>query len=218
MKKYLITTLISLFVNNIYAQLIPISTDNDCSYDEAGAYYQDANSYFNPYEGTWVYQNGNEQLIVKLRKATEINSLTNVTRDLIIGEYKYVNAAGTTLLNTLGEYDVNYNLQSKHTISGSCVFDFNDNFSSGFQDCVTSINGLKLSHGYEDTVTGKVGHGPFFVAIKSQGVNTQMKLMIYTDTRKLVLVNDPELGETYELVSTNNSNIIPGGFYVLTKQ
>lgn len=218
MKKYLATTLIILFINNIYAQLTPISTGDDCFYDETGAYYQDANGYFNPYEGTWVYQNGNEQLTVKLRTTTEINSSTNVTRDLIIGEYKYINAAGETVLNTLAEYDVNYGLQSEHTISGSCVFDFNDNFSSGFQDCVTSINGLKLSHSYEDTVSDKVGHGPFFVAIKSQGMNTQMKLMIYTDTRKLVLVNDPELGETYELVSTNNSNIIPSGFYVLTKQ
>lgn len=198
------------------SQIIAIDTDAKCDRDVAGAYYNDINSYLDPYVGTWQYQNGNELLIVKLRKVYSVNNLNS--EDLLIGEYKYINSSNIEKLNTLSNFNVDSTNQYNHAIEGNCVFDYYDYLGGkDFTDCIPSIGSVGLTHRYEDITNNISGGGLFYMAIKSQGTITQLKLFISTDTTNYQMSTDSEGNQYVETVNTNVS-LIPNGYYILTKQ
>ena len=88
------------------------------------AYYKDINNSLNPFEGTFVYTNGNSQLTIQLvKKVQQYNG--SYYEDLLIGEYRYIKNE-VEIINTLSGIDQNYINQSKHEISGNMIIDNND--------------------------------------------------------------------------------------------
>lgn len=92
------------------------------------AYYKDINNFLNQFEGTWRFQQGAEQLEIKLRKKEMM--LQNpgpyqIYEDVLIGEYKYLNAAGVEKVNSLPNFtvehlkDTDYNLYSGPKLQNS---------------------------------------------------------------------------------------------------
>ncbi len=88
-----------------------------------GIYYKDLNNLLNPFEGTWLYTNGNTTVkFVLIKKVLQQNHLHY--EDLIIGEYLYIKN-GQTIVNTLGMIDNNYSNQRQHSINGNQILSNN---------------------------------------------------------------------------------------------
>jgi hypothetical protein len=65
----------------------------------------------NQFEGTWIYQNGQEYLEVRFLKKEMMlrNSGPNqYYEDNLVGEYKYIDSNGVERVNSLSNLDINY--------------------------------------------------------------------------------------------------------------
>lgn len=81
------------------------------------AYYKDVDGIMNKFEGTWIYQNGNTSLTIKLEKK-EAYFNNRYYRDRLVGEYKYT-VDGVDVVNYLPRFnDSNVN-DSQRSIKGS---------------------------------------------------------------------------------------------------
>ncbi len=84
-----------------------------------GAYHKDMNNLLNPFEGTYIYTNGNTSLKIVLQKKTmSYNSV--YYEDMLIGEYQYIEN-GIEKVNTLNKLNINYSDKSNHSIDGSLI-------------------------------------------------------------------------------------------------
>ncbi len=95
----------------------PIIDIEDYSYKNsiANAYYKDVNNYLNPFEGTWIYTDGNISFKIIIEK--EVQGYTGKFYvDALKGEYLYVKN-GFEKINTLS----NLNNQYHHAISGNSI-------------------------------------------------------------------------------------------------
>src|SRR5690606_103459 len=92
----------------------PIFPLDDWDYGQANSYYKDLNNKLNPFEGTWLYTNGNTSLKIILEKRLmQFNGDYYI--DLIVGEYRYVEN-GVEKINTLS--DLSLDLGEDHSIYG----------------------------------------------------------------------------------------------------
>jgi hypothetical protein len=76
------------------------------------AYRKDIQNFQNQFEGTWVYQNGQEYLEVQLIKKEMMlwNPGPNqYYEDRLVGEYKYLNSNGVEQVNSLFNLNENHN-------------------------------------------------------------------------------------------------------------
>lgn len=118
---FIITFLFSIFC---FSQNPIIDLLDDDGSALSGAYYKDVNNLLNPFEGTYVYSNGNTTFkIVLKKKVMQYNR--EYYEDLIIGEYEYT-VNGLIVMNTLPEIDIVYNNQRQHNIGGNFVIDYNE--------------------------------------------------------------------------------------------
>lgn len=84
-----------------------------------GYYMQDMNLLLNPFEGTYLYTNGNTSFkIILVKKEQQYNG--RYYEDLIIGEYQYIEN-GVEKVNTLNQINTVYNDQRSHTIDGNWI-------------------------------------------------------------------------------------------------
>lgn len=82
-------------------------------------YLKDVNNVLNPFEGTWVYTNGNTSLkIVLVKKSMRL--LATYYEDLIIGEYQYIEN-GVERFNSLSDLNTVYPNDYKHKIVGNFI-------------------------------------------------------------------------------------------------
>ncbi len=89
-----------------------------------GYYVKDINNLLNPFEGTYLYTNGNTSFkIILIKKVQQYNG--RYYEDLIIGEYQYIKN-GVEIVNTLNQINTVYNNQRVHNIDGNFVV--NNNF------------------------------------------------------------------------------------------
>lgn len=103
MKKFIIISTILLFINNCFGQNI-VELSQDTYYKApSGTYLKDINHTFDPYIGTWKYQNGNQILIIKLEKVEMYYySEYGTYEDFIKGNYSYSTDGGITyVVNTI---------------------------------------------------------------------------------------------------------------------
>ncbi|WP_395043004.1 DUF6705 family protein [Flavobacterium sp.] len=114
---YLITVIMTLFSCN--AQTVIPMNSNLVPFTN-GAYYSDTDYELNKYIGTWKYENGNENLIIVLQKILN-HQYRGYSKDILIGEYKYVDATGVTIVNTLPLMNVALSSQLLHNISGANI-------------------------------------------------------------------------------------------------
>jgi hypothetical protein len=117
-----------------------------------GYYVQDLNFLLNPFEGTYLYSNGNTSFkILLVKKEQQYNG--RYYEDLIIGEYLYTN--GVITVNTLNEINTVYNDQRSHNIDGNFVV--NNNFREW--KCPTCpANEKRLSLSIRDAATERYAH------------------------------------------------------------
>ncbi|GEC79467.1 DUF6705 family protein [Flavobacterium aquatile] len=84
------------------------------------AYLKDTTNELNKYIGTWKYQSGNESLTIILDKFLHYD-FDAYFKDILIGEYKYVDATGATIINSLPDMTDSAVDPLEHNIS-SAVF------------------------------------------------------------------------------------------------
>ena len=104
MKKLIKTTIIILFFNTAIAQNIINVKGTSTRMDvPAGTYLKDIDHTFDPFLGTWKYQNGNEILIIKLEKVEQhLDAEYGTYFDFIKGNYSYSTDGGATyVVNTI---------------------------------------------------------------------------------------------------------------------
>lgn len=119
-----------------------------------GYYSKDINNLLNPFQGTYIYTNGNTSFkIILTKKVQQYNG--RFYEDLIIGEYQYIKN-GIEQINTLSNLNVVYNNQAiKHAISGKLIV--NNNFR--FWKCPQcNINEKRLSAGIKDRSTNRFAY------------------------------------------------------------
>lgn len=103
--KIIYLTFVLLFISIRSTAQNPILDINNETYYEAtpGTYFKDLNHTFDPFLGTWKYQNGNEILIIKFEKVEMYYSTEfSVYEDYIKGNYSYSTDGGSTyIVNTI---------------------------------------------------------------------------------------------------------------------
>lgn len=112
MKTIKIIILILLFVNNSLGQnIINVDSPNTRMDVPAGTYLKDINHTFDPFLGTWKYQNGNEILVVTLEKVEMyLDTEYSTYYDFIKGNYSYTTDGGATyVVNTIAQNAGNNN-------------------------------------------------------------------------------------------------------------
>lgn len=94
----------------------------------SNAYYKDLNNYHNLYVGRWLYTNGTTSLEIVFRKKNyhySTSGRTNVYKDFLIGEYKYIEN-GVQKVNTLDDLNIDrQNIMDYNIVSMGRVFKHN---------------------------------------------------------------------------------------------
>jgi hypothetical protein len=118
-----------------------------------GYYVKDINNLLNPFEGTYLYTNGNTSFkIILVKKVQQFNG--RYYEDLIIGEYQYIEN-GIEKVNTLNQINTVYNDQRSHNIDGNWIV--NNNFR--MWRCPTcAVNEKRLSLSIRDVATDRYAH------------------------------------------------------------
>ena len=179
--------------------------EGKCAGYNSNTYYNDINNRLNHYEGTWKYQNGNEILLIKLRKV--LNTRTNgSTEDILIGEYKYIDNAGVEKTNTLSVFNTNNTDQTFHAIYVHCI----DNFSKPVCDiCDPNIKRvLGMFRDPNKDVAGSMYMGKTMV-----GGDEAIRMFLRTEST-VPIVDSDGIAIDFQYVGFT----IPMGWYTLIKQ
>lgn len=202
--KNLIKILIICSFISCKAQSI-VSYEGQCTGVESNTYYNDVNNRLNNYEGTWKYQNGNEILIIKLRKV--LNTKTSSTEDVLIGEYQYIDNAGIEKINTIAAFNTNNVDQTFHAIYVHCI----DNFSKPVCD-ICDPNIKRVLAMYRDPNKGI--NGNMYMGKTMVGGNEAIQMYLISDGYQVINNSPDELDLQYTYVGVT----IPKGWYTLIKQ
>jgi len=115
--KKIIILLLTITAFSCKSQIIP--QNNAYVNIPQGAYIKDTQNFLDNFVGTWQYQNGNEQFTITFAKELHYN-YDSWYQDILIGEYKYVNSSGVTLINTLADMTIpNFLDPLNHQIDGA---------------------------------------------------------------------------------------------------
>jgi hypothetical protein len=158
------TLYIIFFIStSIFAQS-PIIDIEEYTYKSEieNAYYKDINNYFNDFEGTWLYTNGNTSLKIVLTKET-MQYTGKFYTDGITGEYQYIEN-GLEKRNTLS----NTNQYLKGIWS---AFLMKNEFHPICENCQPNERRLNIS--FSDRTRGL--HGTFI--FKKTIINGQIALV-----------------------------------------
>ncbi|NBL63846.1 hypothetical protein GV828_01385 [Flavobacterium sp. NST-5] len=168
--------------------------------DIPGAYHKDTQNLLNPFEGTYLYTNGNTSFkIVFQKKIMSSRSNGYLFEDLLIGEYQYIEN-GLEKVNTLPKLNINYSNKHKHSISTNHIIMPGN---VGCEDCVAGEKAL-----YGGLVDGASDNTARFI-IRRITVNGQPAIKVHIGWRyREHVVGTPE----------GPHASIPGGDYVLIKQ
>ncbi|WP_369998504.1 DUF6705 family protein [Winogradskyella sp.] len=118
MKKHiLILSILMTLSCKAQSVIVPIGSGED--FEKTPNYYKkDVNNEFDKFEGTWKYQNGNNEVTFKLKKEEHYQTSSESNyMDLLVGEYQY-KEDGTEIVNTLSDFDDNSISGYEHNISG----------------------------------------------------------------------------------------------------
>ena len=135
---------------NCKAQSPIIDIIDDDGSDINGAYFKDINNLLNPFEGTYVYTNGNTSFKMVLVKK-ELQAYNGYYEDLIIGEYLYINE-GIEIANTLSEINTTYLNQRTHKIDGNFLV---GKIHRAWKCPECSITELRLKTTIQDVISGR---------------------------------------------------------------
>ena len=116
MKNIFIILTLTLSILSCKAQIAPLyKADPDLP---EGTYYKDINNDLDKFEGTWLWQDGNNSFTLVLEKKVQVHDDTaNIYEDMIIGEYVYI-VNNEELINSLNRLNDNSITGFSHYISG----------------------------------------------------------------------------------------------------
>ena len=170
MKKITLAFLLLIIVNCKAQVIIPLN--NAHVEIPSGAYLMDTEYELNKYIGTWKYQNGNEVLIITLDKYLQ-HSFRGYFKDILIGEYKYVDNNGVTIINTLPSMTANLSSPLYHEISGA-----NFKYRLEYPKCLECKEGeIRINSYFEDPERSYLSTAIIFRWINP----TTIKAKIYSD-------------------------------------
>ncbi|MBC7525000.1 MAG: hypothetical protein H7239_11245 [Flavobacterium sp.] len=122
--QYIKIMLFVVITINCNAQTSVVDLLDDDGSAITNTYYKDVNNLLNPFEGTYLYTNGNTSFkIILVKVVQQYNG--RYYEDLLIGEYKYIEN-GVLKVNTLPELSTVYNNQRVHNIDGNSIIYNND--------------------------------------------------------------------------------------------
>jgi hypothetical protein len=116
MKNIFITIFIVIFCFSSKAQVI-IPAEHAHVEITSGAHIKDTNFFLDNFIGTWQFTQGNKSFTIILNKSLDAD-YDSYFKDILYGEYQYVDDSGTTLVNTLPLMNTSYSSQLSHNISG----------------------------------------------------------------------------------------------------
>jgi hypothetical protein len=178
--------------------IIDIEDDNGTD-SVHGVYYKDTHNQLNPFEGTYIYANGNTSLKIILQK--KVMSSMNGYRyeDLIIGEYQHI-VNGVEKINTLNKLNINYSNQTNHSIDGNQLLKGTE---LGCSECTPTEK--RLAAGLVDEVANSSAR----IQLRRVTVNGQaaIELTLYWEMRYRKETDPPSISPS-----------IADGKYVLIKQ
>lgn len=120
MKK--VTILLTFFCKITFAQT-PILPLYDSIKDAPNAYYKDLQNDLNRFVGEWKYEQGSNQLIVKiLKKEMKLNNYSEFSYyvDVLVAEYRYIEN-GVEKINTLQNINTNHNDYYDYNITANII-------------------------------------------------------------------------------------------------
>ena len=124
MKKLILTFVLVFvsFTNNAQTNIVDIDTYTDYP-APIGTYLKDISYTFDPFLGTWKYQNGSEILIIKLEKVEMfLDTQYGTYEDYIRGNYSYsLDGGNTYVVNTI-QQNLGNNIPSQNSLQ-SCAPD-----------------------------------------------------------------------------------------------
>lgn len=102
MKKIFVLLLLNIFCT-VNSQVVNLYSNPNYG-SIYNAYFKDIDNFQNQFIGTWVYQNGQERLEIKFRKlqmALIGEGPRQYYEDVLVGEYKYIDATGVEKVNSI---------------------------------------------------------------------------------------------------------------------
>lgn len=143
--------LIVLLSNTIKSQTIINITDSEMGLPN-GYYAKDLDNLLDPFQGTYIYNNGNTSFKIVLTKMI-MQPVGSHFEDMIIGEYQYIEN-GIEKINTLSNLNVNYpNQFLKHNIASKYII---KNINSRLWKCPQcNSNEKRLAADLEDKISGR---------------------------------------------------------------
>tara|TARA_R110001599_G_scaffold91470_1_gene240385 strand:- start:131 stop:733 length:603 start_codon:yes stop_codon:yes gene_type:complete len=174
--------------------------DFDFWESQENAYYKDINNYFNDFEGTWLYTNGNTSFKIVLQK--KVMSYTGkFYKDAIIGEYQYIEN-GVEKINTLPNFN---QLLNNPSLWGS--FLLKNSYRPICNNCSPNERRLKITlHDLPRALTGRF-------TLKKITINGQPALEGY------LWGNGTLIRDLFsDSLSPYNKLTVPTGTYIFIKQ
>lgn len=201
--------LILLFSNLVRSQTIIDIRDSTYSgvtntfYDY---YKKDLNNLLDPFQGTYIYANGNTSFKIVLKKMIKQPEGLHF-EDMIIGEYQYIEN-GVEKLNTLSNLNVLYSHQLlKHGIAGNGII---SNINSRVWKCPQcNSNEKRLGITITDKISGR--YADFYMRRTSVNGQEVLQVKITNISSSVINVDDP---------STFNEPpfTLPSGEFTMIKQ
>ena len=169
MSKKIIVLLAAISFFNCKAQTINL--EDRVGKKQSGVYYKDVYNVLNPFEGTYLYTNGNTSFEIRLQKKVYANYNNYCHEDILIGSYKYVENGTTKVdvlnsINTIHPDGWDYYIHANFILTGN---------TRGCTDC--SPNEKWLSGSIEDPVSGSVDH--LFIRKTTVGGTEAIIIWIY---------------------------------------
>ncbi|GEN75624.1 DUF6705 family protein [Chryseobacterium hagamense] len=190
MKKINILLVLTIFISSLVSCQTVADLHNTYPTNTPNTYYKDIGDKFDPYVGTWVYNDGTSYIKIVLIKKIKI-PVWQYFEDCIIGGFQY-KENGIEIINTLNDINVSLSDPRNHAIWG----DYFMNNTSPFAQYTTNNSRLKISIKENDCIS--------HMEIRTLTLNGQPAIQIFKKKpMELHQVCDP---------------VIPGGFYYLIKQ
>ncbi|WP_456437872.1 DUF6705 family protein [Psychroserpens sp.] len=197
MKRTYILIIAIIFCSSILAQSPVVNIEDKPSFRNTitDTYYKDINNFMNPFEGTWIYTNGNTTFKIVLRKEAMLYT-GKFYKDYIKGEYQYIENGveiANTLLNT-NQYSIG--------VSGSTLL--KPEYRPVCNDCPENERRIRAT--IYDRITGL--NGTFTLKLTTVNGQPAIEGYIWGNGTVIDVDNPPEFTEM----------VIPTGTFIFIKE
>jgi hypothetical protein len=192
MKNIHLFTALLMFLSGLISCQTIADLQTAYSSNTPNIYYKDIGNKFNPYEGTWVYDDGTSYMKIALIKKIKA-TVWNHYEDYLIGAFQY-KKNGIDIINNLNTLNNNLSDPTEYLIWGNTLL-FSD-APSPFEAYTSNLTRLKTSI----IENGCISH----ISVRTLSLNGQSAIQISKE-------------KPFEQPQDCNP-VIPNGFYYLIKQ